>query len=120
MPWPQAVTKAIMGKHDKKEKHSKKRHHSSDEETSHRDHRKSQKKAEKIAKAFGYSNDINPFGDSSLLKPFVWGKKQEKELKEGKPKSDPEQERLKLMADIEKVFYAFAVLLSMCLTSFIR
>ena len=88
---------------------SKKRHHSSSDEegAAYREHRKTQKKAEKVrpccryhicpirrvlttaegvlqvAKAFGYSNDINPFGDSNLLKPFVWGKKQEKEKQAG-------------------------------------
>jgi hypothetical protein len=95
-----------MGKTDKKEKKSKssKRHHSSDDEdTAHRAQKKSHKKAEKIAKVFGYSNDINPFGDSNLLQPFVWGKKQDKEKKEGKVALDPEEERLKLMSDIEKV-----------------
>lgn len=52
---------------------------------------------------FGYSNDINPFGDSNLLQPFVWGKKKEKDKREGKSTTDPEEERLKLMSDIEKV-----------------
>ena len=33
----------------------------------------------KVAKLLGYTNDTNPFGDSNLLKPFVWGKKIEKE-----------------------------------------
>lgn len=91
-------------KKEKKEKKEKKRNRSSDEdERTHKEHRKSQRKAEKVAKAFGYSNDINPFGDSNLLKPFVWGKKQDKEMKEGKSVADPDEERLRLMADIERV-----------------
>jgi hypothetical protein len=56
-----------------------------------------------VAKAFGYSNEINPFGDPNLLKPFVWGKKQEKDVREGRGAADPEAERLRLMMDIERV-----------------
>ena len=53
----------------------------------------------------GYSNDINPFGDSNLMQPFIWGKKKEKEKYENKSigvdKSD--KKRLELINEIEKV-----------------
>lgn len=73
----------------------------SDEE---RKQRKEKKKVEKVAKALGYSNDLNPFGDANLLTPFEWGKKKTTD----KPKSvadkeDEEKNRLKLMTEIEKV-----------------
>lgn len=37
-----------------------------------------------MAKLLGYSNDINPFGDSNLLTPFVWGKKKEEQAEQKK------------------------------------
>jgi hypothetical protein len=50
-----------------------------------------------VAKMLGYSNEINPFGDASLLKPFVWGKKgehdKEKQKKEKKSKKDKKRKR---------------------------
>lgn len=52
---------------------------------------------------FGYSNDTNPFGDSNLLQPFVWGKKAEKDRQQGKALEDTEESRFKLIQDIEKV-----------------
>jgi hypothetical protein len=73
-----------MSKIDKKEK---KRHYSSDDdddsnkESKHK--RKAEKQAKKVAKLLGYTNETNPFGDSNLLKPFVWGKKVEKEKTTG-------------------------------------
>ena len=42
-----------------------------------REQKKSRKKIEKIAKALGYTNESNPFGDPNLLQPFVWFKKLE-------------------------------------------
>ena len=56
-----------------------------------------------VAKVFGYTNDTNPFGDSNLLQPFVWGKKKEKDKSEGKVEKDDEESRLKLMKDIDRV-----------------
>lgn len=56
-----------------------------------------------VAKVFGYTNDTNPFGDSNLLQPFVWGKKKEKDKSEGKVEKDDEASRLKLMKDIDRV-----------------
>jgi hypothetical protein len=52
---------------------------------------------------FGYSNDTNPFGDSNLLQPFVWGKKKEKDRQLGKDVEDDEESRLKLIQDIDRV-----------------
>lgn len=59
----------------------------------------------------GYSNDINPFGDSNLLTPFVWGKKKEVEKESTTEKSkkrsrhddNDEDNRLHLLTEIEKV-----------------
>jgi hypothetical protein len=56
-----------------------------------------------VAKVFGYTNDTNPFGDSNLLQPFMWGKKKEKDKSEGKVEKDDEESRLKLMKDIDRV-----------------
>jgi hypothetical protein len=71
---------------------------------------KSAKKAAKVAKELGYSNDINPFGDSNLLQPFVWGKKVEKRQEEKKGKrhrddssDDEDEKRIKLMKDIDRI-----------------
>jgi hypothetical protein len=36
--------------------------------------KKAKKELKELAKKFGYTNDSNPFGDSSLLEPFVWKK----------------------------------------------
>jgi len=33
--------------------------------------------------AHGYTNDANPFGDTNVSERFVWGKKLEKQLREG-------------------------------------
>lgn len=86
-----------------KEAKEKKRHRD-DEDPADREKRKAGKKAEKVAKMLGYSNDINPFGDSNLLQPFVWGKKVSKDKSEGrKEETDTEAHRLKLMNDIDKV-----------------
>lgn len=62
------------------------------------------REAQKVAKLLGYSNDVNPFGDSNLLKPFVWGKKEEGRKGEGKKGdgSSAEEKRLQLMLDIER------------------
>lgn len=65
--------------------------------------KKLRKQAEKVAKVFGYTNDTNPFGDSNLLQPFVWGKKKDKDKSEGKVEKDDEVSRLKLMKDIDRV-----------------
>jgi hypothetical protein len=84
----------------------KKRHRDrDDEDPDAREKRKAAKKAEKVAQMLGYSNEVNPFGDSNLLQPFVWGKKVTKERSEGKKvsESDAEANRLKLMQDIDRV-----------------
>eukprot|EP00903_Cladosiphon_okamuranus_P015664 g14466.t1 len=41
--------------------------------------RKRKAKMDGTAAHFGYTNDVNPFGDSNLTEQFVWGKKKEKE-----------------------------------------
>ena len=53
----------------------------------------------------GYTNDVNPFGDSNLLQPFVWGKKKEKDKTEGKSDVNMHSggKRLELIGEIEKV-----------------
>lgn len=57
-----------------------------------------------MAKLLGYSNDINPFGDSNLLQPFVWGKKKEKDTYEKKEVHvDHTRKRTELIGEIEKV-----------------
>jgi monoamine oxidase len=80
-----------------------------DEETSSENERKQrrrlEKESEKVAKVLGYSNEINPFGDSNLLQPFIWGKKEIKLKKEGKHSSSTisiEDKSNQLMADIER------------------
>ena len=109
----------------KKKKLYRKQSDSSDSESSDSDNSKSSKsssssfkrsrestqnnKIEQIAQVLGYSNDINPFGDSNLLKPFSWGKKKEQEKEEkksgsskGKDKANEDEKRIKLLEDIEK------------------
>mmetsp|Transcript_9978 Transcript_9978/g.15061 ORF Transcript_9978/g.15061 Transcript_9978/m.15061 type:complete len:550 (-) Transcript_9978:165-1814(-) len=85
-----------MGKDKSKHKHR-------DEDPDQREKRRARKKAEKVAKMFGYSNETNPFGDSNLLQPFVWGKKKEKDKQLGKVEEDSEQARLSLIQDIDRV-----------------
>ena len=53
--------------------------------------------------SFGVRSIINCDPCSFDLFPHNTGKKAEKEHTEGKPKTDPEEERLKLMADIDRV-----------------
>lgn len=75
--------------------------------------KKAQKKSMKVAKKLksqvvsGYSNDSNPFGDSNLGEKFVWRKKIERDVAQGKPldisvKSEKKRQRER-MAEIEKV-----------------
>ncbi|KAK4359531.1 hypothetical protein RND71_021760 [Anisodus tanguticus] len=76
--------------------------------------KKAQRKASKVAKKLksqtvsGYSNDSNPFGDSSLNEKFVWRKKIERDVSHGVPletfsiKSEKKRQRER-MAEIEKV-----------------
>lgn len=57
-----------------------------------------------MAKHLGYSNDLNPFGDSNLLQPFVWGKKKEKDKYENKQVNlESDKKRSELISEIEKV-----------------
>jgi len=106
------------GKESKKEKHKSHKHQKEkrrrdddkaasgsedEEERQARANRKASKRAEKVAKMLGYSNETNPFGDSNLLQPFVWGKKQEKDVREGRDTGkDTEVQRLKTMEEIER------------------
>lgn len=83
---------------------SHKRDRDDEEDPEARALRKEAKKAEKMAKLLGYSNDINPFGDSNLLQPFVWGKKKEKDKYEKKDDTvDSNRKRTELIGEIEKV-----------------
>eukprot|EP00607_Mallomonas_marina_P001968 CAMPEP_0182428010 /NCGR_PEP_ID=MMETSP1167-20130531/20951_1 /TAXON_ID=2988 /ORGANISM="Mallomonas Sp, Strain CCMP3275" /LENGTH=496 /DNA_ID=CAMNT_0024610633 /DNA_START=57 /DNA_END=1544 /DNA_ORIENTATION=- len=88
-----------MGHDSKNKRH---RDHS-DANKEEKDIRKARKKAEKAAKMLGYTNDTNPFGDSNLLQPFVWGKKKEKDKTEGRVDVDSEESRLEIMREIERV-----------------
>jgi hypothetical protein len=101
-----------MGKDSKKRKHH--HHHDSDDER--KDKKKSSRsddtakssnssaKIEEVAKILGYSNDINPFGDSNLFVPFQWKKKEEKSSKSSRhhSKANDEDNRLELLDEIEK------------------
>jgi hypothetical protein len=92
-----------MGKDKKKRKYH--RDDNSGEEADARKSRKDvTKKAAKVAKMLGYTNETNPFGDSNLLQPFVWGKKVAKEKEEKRPvERDTEEQRLQLLQDISRV-----------------
>lgn len=59
-----------------------------------RSKRKQRKRAEKMLASFGYTNDTNPFGDSNLSQPFVWGKKYE-EVGDGKSKDGKKKKAVK-------------------------
>nr|CCA19818.1 conserved hypothetical protein [Albugo laibachii Nc14] len=68
-------------KDKKRDKKARKRHRSSSESSSEsrngrKDRRlkKESKKAAKLLATIGYTNDINPFGDTNLTEPFVWSK----------------------------------------------
>uniref|UniRef100_M4BBK7 Splicing factor Cactin n=1 Tax=Hyaloperonospora arabidopsidis (strain Emoy2) TaxID=559515 RepID=M4BBK7_HYAAE len=61
-------------------KQKKKRQHTrhapdTDSEPEERAERKVRKKSAKMLATLGYSDETNPFGDSSLSQPFVWTKK---------------------------------------------
>lgn len=89
-----------MGKSDRK----KSKESNDPDELTEKEKNKEARKLAKVAKYLGYSNEINPFGDSNLLQPFAWGKKKEKDKREGKSsKDEPEKKRIKLMTEIEKV-----------------
>lgn len=87
-----------MGKKDKRERDGE-----DDTDRNRKDKKRMQKEAEKVAETLGYSNEINPFGDSNLLKPFVWGKKLEKERKQGNSSVTAEEKRLQQMMEIERL-----------------
>lgn len=96
-------------KKSKKSSSSKRsRHYSSDSdsEREQRAKRKLQKKSEKMLATFGYSNDTNPFGDSNLSQPFVWGKKVEDQRKKREPVDTSEKalrkRQLERMDEIRK------------------
>jgi len=86
--------------HESKKKRSR---DSPEREREEKEKRKAHKKAEKVAKLLGYTNDTNPFGDSNLLQPFLWGKKKEKDKHEGREEVDTEENRLQTMQEIERV-----------------
>lgn len=91
-------------KHKHKHELKEKKRHRGDESDEERASRKASKRVEKVAKLLGYSNEVNPFGDSNLLQPFVWGKKQEKDAREGRDTTkETEALRLKTMEEIDRV-----------------
>ncbi|CAM9859257.1 unnamed protein product, partial [Hapterophycus canaliculatus] len=67
--------------------------------------RKRKAKMDGTAAHFGYTNDINPFGDSNLTEQFVWGKKKEKEgtANQQLSKRDLREMQKKNVNEIEKV-----------------
>ena len=76
--------------------------HENDDSDEDRERKRLRKEADKAAKMLGYSNEANPFGDSNLLEPFVWGKKLEKSKKQGKRELSAEEKQVQLMQDIER------------------
>ena len=90
-----------------KDKKKRKRHRddsSGDEADAGKSRKDVTKKAAKVAKMLGYTNETNPFGDSNLLQPFVWGKKVAKEREDRRPvEGDTEEKRLQLLQDISRV-----------------
>ena len=58
-----------------------------------------EKRARKRHKLLGYSNSDNPFGDSQLSKPFVWHKKNERDVATGKAKRAPTKEEQRQRRD---------------------
>lgn len=57
--------------------------------------RKLAKRTKHQKDVFGYTDDNNPFGDSSLSKNFVWSKKIDHELETGKRSRRPNKKDLK-------------------------
>lgn len=92
-----------MTKHEKNKRHYEEK--SDEDEENDRAAKKASKKAAKVAKLLGYTNDLNPFGDSNLLQPFKWGKKVEKDKREGKSEDDRggEDRRVDLLNEIGRV-----------------
>lgn len=85
-------------KEKKSKKASSKRRYGSDAGSSddERSKRKQRKRSEKMLASFGYTNETNPFGDSNLSQPFVWGKKYEDAGGDGKKgKAKPSEKDLK-------------------------
>jgi len=117
-----------MGKSSKKDKKKDKKREKKDKKKSDRkrsssgssrkskrdetpEERQARKLAERKAKEklyFGYTNHNNPFGDANLTTAFVWHKKVEKEIKDGKrvaapTKVEQKRKRIKLIKEIESV-----------------
>ncbi len=96
----------------KKEKRSRRRDDDDDDERSKNSTSSSSekrvKKRAKTNKLLGYSNSNNPFGDSQLSKPFVWHKKNERDVRTGKTKRAPNlneqrEQRDRNLEEIRKV-----------------
>lgn len=58
-----------------------------------------EKRAKKRQALLGYTNSNNPFGDSQLSKPFVWHKKNVKDVATGKTKRAPTVREQREMRD---------------------
>ncbi|POM73378.1 Hypothetical protein PHPALM_9781, partial [Phytophthora palmivora] len=90
-------------RHDSKKKHKKRRRHSdSDSESDARAERKARKKSSKMLASLGYSDETNPFGDSSLSEPFVWGKKYEDKGKEKPSARELKKQQIRRVDEIRK------------------
>jgi hypothetical protein len=87
-------------KSQKKEDKKERKEHETESE---RRARKEKKKAAKLASFFGYTNEENPFGDTSLQEQFVWRKKHTKEGTDELVKKAKEKKREKLVNEIVKV-----------------
>ncbi|OWZ10412.1 hypothetical protein PHMEG_00016740 [Phytophthora megakarya] len=89
--------------HDSKKKHKKRRRHSeSDSDSEARAERKARKKSSKMLASLGYSDETNPFGDSSLSQPFVWGKKYEDKGRAKPSTRDLKKQQVRRVDEIRK------------------
>ncbi|KAE9193458.1 hypothetical protein PF004_g21011 [Phytophthora fragariae] len=92
------------GKTKSKSKKKRSRHHSSDSESESdsRTERRARKKSAKMLASLGYSDETNPFGDSSLSQPFVWGKKYEGQGAAKPSARDLKNQQLRRVDEIRK------------------
>lgn len=61
-------------------------------------------KQNEIVSIFGYSNDVNPFGDAQLSEEFVWKKKEKKEKSSSplKKRSRTDEEKIQEIARVKE------------------
>lgn len=87
-------------KHSSKEKVEKKRRYTSVVTEEDRLRVKAEKRARKKQALLGYTNQNNPFGDAQLSKPFVWHKKNQKDIVTGKATRAPTQAEQRSRRDV--------------------